>query len=118
MTAPTITAARQCSYCQHPAEGLRARLVLGDPASKAVALDHQDCYPEFMGDLVLISGGVEGAQPAAGYCHACREWTPRGRVVAEIQGDIGAGAVVVRCLACCRNPQRPLPAEPLDGDAS
>lgn len=104
MNTPTL-----CDYCQHPAEGLRCRLLHGDPKSKLVALDHPACYVVFMADLVLMSGGVPGAYPAAGYCHKCKTWTPRGRVVAEIHTDAGAGGIVVRCLACCQPP----PAGPL-----
>ena len=87
---------------------------LADPASRIVGLDHADCYPLFMADLVLMSGGVEGAYPAAGWCHRCQEWTPRGRVIAEIHTNSAAGAIVVRCLDCCRNtPQPPALATPL-----
>lgn len=111
----TTVAARRCDYCQEPATGLRARLFYDDPNSMTVAQEHPACYQVFMGDLVLVSGGVEGAKPQPGWCHACGEWTPRGRVVAEIHTANAAGGIVVRCLACCRTAPDPGPSEPLHG---
>ena len=99
---------RLCHYCTKPAEAATARLS-EDRNSPLVALDHGDCYALFMIDLMLMSGGVPGALPAAGCCHRCEQWVPRARVVAEIDSDSATGNVVVRCLACCE----PEPAGPL-----
>ncbi|MFC1410526.1 hypothetical protein ACEZCY_14810 [Streptacidiphilus sp. N1-12] len=35
-----------------------------------------------------------------GYCSVCQEWTSGARVVAEIHGDTGCGATVLRCAGC------------------
>jgi hypothetical protein len=43
---------------------------------------------------------------APGYCHRCDKWTPRGRIVAEVHSDSGAGHTVVRCTGCCSTPHR------------
>lgn len=102
MTTAIQAAAVCCSYCLQPAEGLRSRLIYGDPTSPVVALDHEACYPIFLDDLILVSSGVPGAHPQAGSCHLCRAHTPRARVIAEIHTSSGAGAIVVRCLGCCK----------------
>lgn len=104
MTTIVRTAVIRCSYCQEPAEGLRSWLIHHDRTSPVVALGHDLCYPLFMDDLVLISGGVEGAHPKAGSCHLCGKHAQRARVVAEIHSEAGPGATVVRCLACCKIP--------------
>lgn len=47
---------------------------------------------------------------APGSCHRCGKWSPTNRVVAEIQGDSGGGATVVRCPDPCeRTPQAQRP---------
>ncbi|MFC1429613.1 hypothetical protein ACEZDB_02955 [Streptacidiphilus sp. N1-3] len=102
LTMPTTTV--RCTYCQEPAEGLRAWLIRHDRRSPVVAMNHEACYPQFIDDLVLIEGGVEGAYPTPGSCHLCGKHTQRARVVAEIHSEAGAGATVVRCLECCKNP--------------
>lgn len=47
---------------------------------------------------------------APGSCITCKGWTAKGRVIAEIHTDVGAGGVVVRCAGCvaelARRPSR------------
>lgn len=66
-----------------------------------------------MNDLQLMSGGVEGALPAARSCHRCGKWAARARVVAEIESNSGPGAIVVRCRACCQPEPAAALTEPL-----
>ena len=52
--------------------------------------------------------GLPEPRTASGSCHMCSRWTSDGRVIAEIDSNSGAGATIIRCPGCCKNP-RPAP---------
>ncbi|MEZ0095336.1 hypothetical protein [Streptacidiphilus sp. EB129] len=56
MTTPAVSPrrARMCDFCQRPAEGITVRQHPGDPTSKRVAINHEDCFREYINGLPIV----------------------------------------------------------------
>ncbi|MEZ0089718.1 hypothetical protein [Streptacidiphilus sp. EB129] len=56
MTTPTTgpRPARMCDFCHLPAEGITVRQRPGDPTSRRVAINHEDCFREYMTGLPIV----------------------------------------------------------------
>ncbi|MEZ0088948.1 hypothetical protein [Streptacidiphilus sp. EB129] len=55
MTADTTPRpVRMCDFCQLPADGITVRQRPGDPTCKRVAINHEDCFREYVVSLPII----------------------------------------------------------------
>ncbi|MFC1416965.1 hypothetical protein [Streptacidiphilus cavernicola] len=54
--APSAAPRPDCDYCDEPSTAMRVRLDRADPAARRVAIDHDDCYARFLGDIEAHGG--------------------------------------------------------------
>ncbi|MEZ0092871.1 hypothetical protein [Streptacidiphilus sp. EB129] len=55
MNVPTTPRpARRCDFCQQPADGITVRADVSDPTSKRVAINHADCFREYVTGLPIV----------------------------------------------------------------
>ncbi|MEZ0094542.1 hypothetical protein [Streptacidiphilus sp. EB129] len=55
MSTPTTPRpARMCDFCQLPASGITVRADVSDPTSRRVAINHENCFREYITSLPIV----------------------------------------------------------------